>query len=111
MISGTTITPGRAAIVLFSDPYLEFNQGVAVNRECTPDASAESDFRGLAAGIQVGNTSDFVARRWVAQEVIAGIGYYPYDGIQTALSDLEAGNIGLVYQAVSSHLVADQEPS
>ena len=96
VISGTTITPGRAAIVQFSDPYLEFNQGVAVNRECTPDASAESDFRGLTAGIQVGNTSDFVARRCVAQRVIAGIRYYPYDGIQTALSDLEAGNIGLV---------------
>lgn len=96
VISGTTITPGRAAIVQFSDPYLEFNQGVAVNRECTPDASAESDFRGLTAGIQVGNTSDFVARRWEMQGVIAGIRYYPYDGIQTALNDLEAGNIGLV---------------
>ena len=80
----------------FSDPYLEFNQGVAVNRECTPVASAESDLRGLTAGIQVGNTSDFVARRWVMQGVIAGIRYYPYDGIQTTLNDLEAGNIGLV---------------
>jgi len=82
--------------VQFFDPYLEFNQGVAVNRECTPEASAESDFRGLTAGIQVGNTSDFVARRCVAQRVIAGIRYYPYDGMQTALNHLEAGNIGLV---------------
>ena len=29
VISGTTITPDRSAIVLFSQPYLEFNQGVA----------------------------------------------------------------------------------
>ena len=29
VISGTTITPERAKLVLFSDPYLEFNQGVA----------------------------------------------------------------------------------
>src|SRR5271169_3221176 len=33
VISGTTITPGRSAIVLFSPPYLEFNQAVAVNRK------------------------------------------------------------------------------
>src|SRR5215468_2489663 len=32
VISGTTITPERSAVVLFSKPYLEFNQGVAVNR-------------------------------------------------------------------------------
>jgi len=29
VISGTTVTPERAAIALFSQPYLEFNQGVA----------------------------------------------------------------------------------
>jgi ABC-type amino acid transport substrate-binding protein len=96
VISGTTITPDRAAIVLFSEPYLEFNQGVAVNRERSPNVAGEDDLRGLTAGIQFGNTSDFVAKRWVSQGVIAGIHYYPYDGIQTALSDLEAGNIGLI---------------
>src|SRR5260370_3579006 len=32
VISGTTITPERSAIVQFSQPYLEFNQGIAVNR-------------------------------------------------------------------------------
>src|SRR5271157_1799945 len=32
VISGTTITPQRAAIVRFSRPYLTFNQGIAVNR-------------------------------------------------------------------------------
>jgi polar amino acid transport system substrate-binding protein len=96
VISGTTITPDRAAIVQFSQPYLEFNQGVAVNHERTPRASEESDLHGLTAGIQVGNTSEFVARRWVAAGVIAGIRYYPYDGIQTALNDLEAKDIGLV---------------
>src|SRR4051812_48355673 len=32
VISGTTITPDRADVVRFSRPYLQFNQGVAVNR-------------------------------------------------------------------------------
>jgi ABC-type amino acid transport substrate-binding protein len=96
VISGTTITPDRAALVLFSQPYVEFNQGVAVNRQHTPNVTSVADLRGLTAGIQVGNTSDAVAKRWLADGNIAGIRYYPYDGIANALSDLEAGHIGLV---------------
>ncbi len=96
VVSGTTITPERAAIALFSQPYLEFNQGVAVNRQRTPNVSSVADLRGLIAGIQSGNTSDYVARRLVSEGVIAGIKYYPYHGIAAALDDLEAGRIGLV---------------
>ena len=50
----------------------------------------------MTAGIQSGNTSDFVAKRLLAEGAIAGIKYYPYHGIATALDDLEAGRIGLV---------------
>jgi len=52
--------------------------------------------RALTAGIQSGNTSDFVARRWVAEGVIVANNYYPYDGIMTALDDLETGKVELV---------------
>ncbi len=109
VISGTTITSGRAEIVRFSQPYLEFNQGVAVNRRLTPKISSPADLRGLTAGIQSGNTSDFVAKRWLAEGVIAHIQYYPYDGIQSALADLNAGKIGLVVKLfpVISWLVKD----
>jgi polar amino acid transport system substrate-binding protein len=96
VISGTTITPERSAIVLFSRPYLEFNQGVAINRLLTPSVSSVAGLRGLTAGIQSGNTSDAVAKRWLAENAIADIRYYPYDGIATALNDLEAGRIGFV---------------
>jgi ABC-type amino acid transport substrate-binding protein len=96
VISGTTITPQRAAIVKFSRPYLTFNQGIAVNRRLTPNVASVADLRGLAAGIQSGNTSDFVARKFLAQGDIADIRYYPYHGIATALDDLEAGHIGLI---------------
>jgi len=110
VISGTTITPERAAIVLFSEPYLEFNQGVAVNRERTPHVASAADLRGLTAGIQSGNTSDFVAKRLAAEGTIAGIKYYPYHGIADALDDLEAGHIGLVIKLhpVISWLVKDR---
>jgi ABC-type amino acid transport substrate-binding protein len=62
VISGTTITPERSKIVQFSQPYLEFNQGVAVNHQRTPHVETVADLRGLTAGIQSGNTSDIVAR-------------------------------------------------
>jgi polar amino acid transport system substrate-binding protein len=96
VISGTTITPERSAIVLFSQPYLEFNQGIAVNKRATPEMTSTADLRGLTAGIQSGNTSDLVARRLLAHGDIAGIRYYPYHGIAAALDDLEAGRIGLI---------------
>jgi polar amino acid transport system substrate-binding protein len=99
VISGTTITPERAAIVRFSRPYLQFNpfnQGIAVNRRRTPHVSSTADLRGLTAGIQKGNTSDIVARHLLAQGDISAIRYYPYRGIGTALDDLEAGRIGVV---------------
>src|SRR5262249_60772992 len=110
VISGTTITPDRAKVALFSQPYLEFNQGVAVNRERTANVTSVADLRGLTAGIQSGNTSDFVAKRLVADGTIAGIKYYPYHGIATALDDLEVGRIGLVIKLhpVISWLVKDR---
>jgi polar amino acid transport system substrate-binding protein len=110
VISGTTITPERAAIARFSKPYLEFNQGVAVNRRLTPNVVAAAGLRELTAGIQKGNTSDIVARQFLAQGHIAGIRYYPYDGIVSALDDLEAGHIGLVIKLfpVISWLVRDR---
>jgi polar amino acid transport system substrate-binding protein len=96
VISGTTITPERAAVARFSKPYLAFNQAIAVNRRLTPRVASTADLRGLTAGIQKGNTSDIVARRLLAQGDIAAIRYYPYHGIGAALDDLEAGRIGLV---------------
>jgi polar amino acid transport system substrate-binding protein len=110
VISGTTITPDRAKVVLFSQPYLEFNQGVAINRERSANVTSVADLHGLTAGIQSGNTSDFVAKRLVADGTIAGIKYYPYHGIATALDDLEAGRIGLVIKLhpVISWLVQDR---
>jgi len=110
VISGTTITPQRSAIVLFSQPYLEFNQGVAVNRRVSPNVASVADLHGLTAGIQSGNTSDAVAKRLLSEGVLADIKYYPYHGIAVALDDLEAGRIGLVVKLfpVISWLVKDR---
>jgi polar amino acid transport system substrate-binding protein len=52
------------------------------------------DLGGLTVGIQVGNTSDAVARELERRGAIAEIRYYPYDGIADALDELTAGRIG-----------------
>ena len=96
VISGTTITPDRAQIVLFSQPYLEFGQGVAVNRAAHPHVHSVSDLKGLVAGIQQGNTSQIPAHKLVAEGILASIRFYPYDGILDALGDLEANRIGCI---------------
>src|SRR5262249_6979846 len=76
VISGTTITPDREKVALFSDPYLEFDQGLAVNQARTPEIRSLGDLRGRIVGIQVGNTSDIVARKLLAEGAIADIRYY-----------------------------------
>ncbi len=94
VISGTTITPEREQVALFSIPYLEFNQGLAVNVSRNPQIKSVADLRGQVVGIQVGNTSDFVAKKLMSEGAIQDIRYYPYYGILSALDDLSAGRIG-----------------
>ena len=94
VISGTTITPERKLVALFSDSYLEFDQGLVVNVERDPRIKTTDDLRGRVVGIQIGNTSDFVARKLLAEDAIGNIKYYPYHGILTAMDDLSAGRIG-----------------
>jgi polar amino acid transport system substrate-binding protein len=96
VVSGTTITPERRALALFSSPYLEFAQGLIVNRVRTPPIASAAELRGQTVGIQTGNTSDAVARRLLAQGAIGRIQYYPYDGIERAIDDLVAGRIGAI---------------
>jgi len=110
VISGTTITPDRERVALFSEPYLEFDQGLAVNRARTPQVRSLGDLRGQVVGIQVGNTSDIVARKLLGEGAIADIRYYPYHGIVTALDDLSSGRIGALIKLfpVISWLVKDR---
>ena len=110
VISGTTITPERERVALFSAPYLQFDQGLAVNVRRNPRIKSSDDLRGLVVGIQVGNTSGLVARRLLAGGAIRDIKYYPYHGIITALDDLYAGRIGALIKLfpVISWLVKDR---
>lgn len=96
VISGTTVTPARQKVALFAPPYLTFNQGVAVSTARHPGIRSVEGLKGMTVGIQRGNTSDIVARKLLAEGIIAGIRYYPYAAIGTALNDLAGGAIGAV---------------
>ena len=73
VISGTTITPEREQVALFSDPYLEFDQGLVVNVARNPQTQTIDDLHGRVVGIQVGNCSDLVARKLLAEGAIGDI--------------------------------------
>ncbi|HEX3668514.1 MAG TPA: transporter substrate-binding domain-containing protein, partial [Acidimicrobiia bacterium] len=60
--SGTTITPEREKVALFSEPYLESGQSLVVNTTRTPHITSTDDLVDQVVGIQTGNTSDFVAK-------------------------------------------------
>jgi ABC-type amino acid transport substrate-binding protein len=94
VISGTTITPERERVALFSEPYLVSGQSLVVNVARTPHITSTDDLTDQVIGIQTGNTSDIVARKLHADGKIRDIRYYPYDGILDALDDLSAGRIG-----------------
>ena len=110
VISGTTITPEREAVARFTDPYLESGQSLVVNTKRTPTVTSVDDLAGQVVGIQVGNTSDAVAKRLEAKGAIAAIKYYPYSGILEALDDLTAGRIGAFIKLlpVTTWLVKDR---
>jgi ABC-type amino acid transport substrate-binding protein len=108
--SGTTITPEREKVALFSEPYLESGQSLIVNTTLTPHITSTDDLADQVVGIQTGNTSDIVASGLKADGKLAGIRYYPYRGIVDALDDLEAGRIGGVMKLlpVATSLVKDR---
>ena len=108
--SGTTITPEREKVALFSEPYLEAGQGLVVNTTVTPHIASIDDLADQVVGIQAGNTSDIVARELEADGKLAGIRYYPYPRILDALDDLEAARIGGVMKLlpVATWLVKDR---
>jgi polar amino acid transport system substrate-binding protein len=89
--SGTTITPGRQAIVDFCTPYCVSGQSLVVDRTRHPKVRSIDDLEGLVIGVQKGNTSQPVADKLVAQKRAANVRVYAYDEIEKALADLSTG--------------------
>jgi polar amino acid transport system substrate-binding protein len=92
VISGTTITPDREMVALFSDPYLESGQGLVVNTR-TPHVASIADLLGQVLGLRTGDSSDVVARQLLGDGMVGDLRYYPYGDVLEILDDLDEGRI------------------
>jgi lysine-arginine-ornithine-binding protein len=89
VISSVTITPERSATMLFSDPYYDSGQLIAV-RQGTTGIVAPEDLSGKKVGVQINTTAQLDLEK--RQGVTVAI----YNTIDLALLDLKNGRIDAV---------------
>ncbi|HWR82429.1 MAG TPA: basic amino acid ABC transporter substrate-binding protein [Candidatus Deferrimicrobium sp.] len=89
VISAMTITPQRAAIVDFSEPYYLAGQSIAVSPRDTL-TSCVADLKGKRVGVQLGTTGELMAKKMDDVQV------YSYDNIGAAFIDMTNGNLDAV---------------
>lgn len=89
VISAVTITPERRASLLFSDPYIDAGQLIAVKKGTT-GLTAPDHLKGRRVGVQINTTAQF------EMEKRGGIDVAKYNTIDLALLDLQNGRIDAV---------------
>lgn len=89
VISSVTITDERKASMLFTDPYYDSGQLIAV-REETQGITAPDDLGGKTAGVQINTTAQYDL------EKRAGVTVNKYNTIDLALLDLQNKRIDAV---------------
>jgi polar amino acid transport system substrate-binding protein len=89
--AGTTVTTERETKAQFVPPYLISGQSLAVDTTRLPNVTSINDLKGLTIGVQLGNTSQPIADRLVAEGKAAQVRVYDYGTIRTALTDLTTG--------------------
>lgn len=88
-IAAITITDDRKAAMLFSDPYINAGQIVAVRKDETVIKSKD-DLKGKTIGVQLGTTGALEA------EKIEGAVIKTYDAYDLAFLDLQNGQVDAV---------------
>ncbi|MCA1557795.1 MAG: ABC transporter permease subunit [Acidobacteria bacterium] len=89
VMSSVTITPERSASMLFSDPYYDSGQMIAVN-ENSQGISSPDDLKGKRVGVQINTTAQFEL------EKKEGVDVAKYNTIDLALLDLRNRRIDAV---------------
>jgi lysine-arginine-ornithine-binding protein len=89
VMSSVTITPERSASMLFSDPYYDSGQLIAVS-ESTQGVSSPDDLKGKRVGVQINTTAQFEL------EKKEGVTVAKYNTIDLALLDLRNRRIDAV---------------
>lgn len=89
VMSSVTITPERSASMLFSDPYYDSGQLIAVS-ESTQGISSPDDLKGKRVGVQINTTAQFEL------EKKEGVTVAKYNTIDLAMLDLRNRRIDAV---------------
>jgi lysine-arginine-ornithine-binding protein len=89
VMSSVTITPERSASMLFSEPYYDSGQLIAVN-ENTQGISSPDDLKGKRVGVQINTTAQYELEKKEGVEVAK------YNSIDLALLDLRNRRIDAV---------------
>ncbi len=89
VISSMTITPERAAVVDFSNPYYLAGQSIAVPLDNTT-IKGTSDLVGKRVGVQLGTTGELMAQK------IAGVQVFSFDNIGAAFIDMANGHLDAI---------------
>lgn len=89
VMSSVTITPERKASMLFTDPYYDSGQLIAV-RQDTQNISKPEDLPGKKVGVQINTTAQYDL------EKRAGVEVEKYNTIDLALQDLQNKRIDAV---------------
>ncbi len=89
IISAFTMTQQRARRVLFSDPYYDAGQVIAVPPDDSTITTLE-DLQGKRLGVQLGTTGERMAHR------VEGAEIFSYENIGAAFIDMENGRLDAV---------------
>ncbi len=105
IISAFTITPERARRVLFSDPYYDAGQIIAVPIDDTVTVGLD-DLKGLQLGVQLGTTGERMAHRVPDAEI------FSYESIGAAFIDMENGRLdAVINDEPTSRIIVAQRQS
>jgi ABC-type amino acid transport substrate-binding protein len=96
IVGGITITPNRERILAWSTPYMTTTLSLVVNRVKSPGIRGIADLRDASVGVQAATTDYDAAITMQKQGEIGSVKVYPFDRIEEAMADLEAGKIAAV---------------
>jgi len=110
IMSGMTITADRQKQIVFSTPYIDSNQSIAVVKgkfakvDGNNAAAINTEFTGKIIGVQSGTTGE----AWAKENIKGAKTITPFDDTLSAFSALNAGKVDAVVNdlPVSAYLVA-----
>jgi ABC-type amino acid transport substrate-binding protein len=96
IVGGITITPERERVLAWSVPYITTTLSLVVNAARTPAIRSLTDLKHASVGVQAATTDYDAALVMQQRGEIGSIKVYPFDRIEQAMRDLEAGRITAV---------------